>query len=158
MAQIIPLTKQLTNISGNLWSRTLKGARAERIEYLLLHEFHNLKYVTPERAPYQEKGKAKAKAAAGEEGDVEDDDKPTRRGRQKPTYAGGLVLEPKRGLYDSYILLLDFNSLYPSIIQEYNLCFTTINWPTFRAATAPAAAAAGTPATSVSDLGTSLVT
>lgn len=35
--QVVPLTKQLTNISGNLWSRTARGARAERIEFLLLH-------------------------------------------------------------------------------------------------------------------------
>jgi DNA polymerase alpha subunit A len=113
--QILPLTKQLTNIAGNLWSRTMKGNRAERNEYLLLHEFHQLKYLVPEK-----------RTAKQRKEDLGDDDNDTGNGKAK--YSGGLVLDPKKGLYDSFILLLDFNSLYPSLIQEYNLCFTTMEW------------------------------
>ena len=85
--QVLPLTKQLTNVAGNLWSRSLRvracgawcgvaradcggggggsvlaqGARAERIEYLLLHSFHNLKFVVPDKA----RSRARAHAGGG---------------------------------------------------------------------------------------------
>eukprot|EP00946_MAST-07B_sp_MAST-7B-sp1_P002978 g2978.t1 len=104
--EMVPLTKQLTNLGGNLWARTLAGGRAERIEYLLLHEFHRRKYIVPDKG-----FKKSAKSS---------------KRREASKYAGGLVLEPKKGLYDKFVLLLDFNSLYPSIIQEYNICFTTV--------------------------------
>lgn len=164
--QVLPLTKQLTNLSGNLWSRSLRGARAERIEFLLLHEFHRLKYVLPdkERPVWASSGGKGGKGGADEDDDPaaelallhgDDDDagddgegapvtstaaSKSGKGkgskgkggsgggatgtiarhskkRAKAAYAGGLVLEPKKGLYDKFVLLLDFNSLYPSIIQ-----------------------------------------
>jgi DNA polymerase alpha subunit A len=106
--QLLPLTNQLTRLAGNLWSRTLCGARADRNEYLLLHEFHGKKFICPDKYDYKKRQN-------------------NSENKKKSTYSGGLVLEPKKGFYDKYILLLDFNSLYPSIIQEYNICFTTVD-------------------------------
>lgn len=122
---ILPLTLQLTTIAGNLWSRTLTGARAERNEFLLLHEFHNQKFICPDKQPYSA---ALPAFTIGQNVDEEGDNnkKTPVSGRRKPAYSGGLVLEPKKGFYDKIVLLLDFNSLYPSIIQEYNICFTTV--------------------------------
>ncbi|CAI5494604.1 unnamed protein product [Closterium sp. Naga37s-1] len=189
---VLPLSRQLTNLSGNLWNRTLQGSRAQRIEYLLLHEFHRRKFMLPDKLTTKEKeaavtaatasGKKKKRKGAGgnagekqekaggaggagedttvtgrveggeeEEGDDEETPEGAEGGavgargkkgggtgggggvgerkKKGPGYAGGLVLEPKRGLYDKIVVLLDFNSLYPSIIREYNICFTTVACP-----------------------------
>ena len=119
---MLPLTRQLTNIAGNSWARTLTGTRAERNEFILLHEFTRNDYICPDKLS------AKAKLAAAEENHEEDDaDAAPTSTKKKDKYKGGLVLEPLKGLYDRFILVMDFNSLYPSIIQEYNICFTTVD-------------------------------
>ncbi|KAL7410542.1 hypothetical protein BDY24DRAFT_399400 [Mrakia frigida] len=118
--QILPLTKQLTTLAGNAWNRTLNGGRAERNEYILLHEFHRLKYICPDTF----KGKNKAALIKAE---VDEDGTTTKTGGKRDKFKGGLVFEPKRGLWDKYVLVMDFNSLYPSIIQEYNIDFTTLS-------------------------------
>lgn len=41
-------------------------------------------------------------------------------------YEGATVIEPVRGYFDVPIATLDFASLYPSIIQAHNLCYTTL--------------------------------
>ncbi|EFJ41338.1 hypothetical protein VOLCADRAFT_107737 [Volvox carteri f. nagariensis] len=145
---VLPLTKQLSVLSGQLWSRTLAGQRAQRIEMLLLHEFHGRKFITPDKQTYKDKQRKQQAEAdeyddAGGDDDGEDDAGGGKKGKKGkkgsasaaaaksngPKYSGGLVLEPKKGLYDKIVIILDFNSLYPSIIQEYNICFTTVSRP-----------------------------
>lgn len=99
------------------------------MEYLLLHEFHTRKFIVPDKLSLKEKEKETGKRKTTQQadgGNIGEDDEGNeappsnaagRKGKKGPAYLGGLVLEPKKGLYDKYILLLDFNSLYPSIIQ-----------------------------------------
>lgn len=116
--QMLPLSKVLTNLAGNSWARTLSGTRAERNEYILLHEFYKNKYICPDKVFGKGKQKTEDETVDGENGvDV----------KKKDKFKGGLVFDPEKGLYDKFILVMDFNSLYPSIIQEFNICFTTVD-------------------------------
>ena len=125
--QILPLTLQLTSIAGCLWTKSLQCSRAARCEMLLLHEFYEKNYLFPDK--YH-----KTELIEEENKDEDDDDDEMNENnnniinprKRKPQYSGGLVLEPTPGLYDQIILVMDFNSLYPSIIQEYNISFETV--------------------------------
>ena len=44
-------------------------------------------------------------------------------------YEGATVLDPIKGYYEVPIATLDFASLYPSIMQAYNLCYSTLVSP-----------------------------
>jgi len=136
--QILPLTRQLTCLAGNLWNASLQNKRAERNEMLLCHEFHRKKFVLPDKeSAFAKKRRGGGLAPNsfddpdGPGADAEGGAAPAASGprRGKAAYSGGLVLEPKVGLYEEYVMLLDFNSLYPSIIQEHNICFTTVDRP-----------------------------
>lgn len=118
--QAIPLAFQITAICGNVLSQTFSGGRSTRNEYLLLHAFYATgKFMWPDKRDKrrEEEEQASLEAAEGKAG---------KKGTTKG-FVGGLVLEPKKGFYDKCVLLLDFNSLYPSIIQEYNICFTSVD-------------------------------
>ena len=147
---MIPLTKQLCAQSGTTWSRVLIGARSERIEFLLLHAFYAQKYVLPEKKRFsfntnnaggsaiggggavKRHRDAEEAGAGGGDHDAFDGEggggaATSTSAKRSAKYKGGMVLEPISGLYHDYILMLDFNSLYPSLIQEFNICFTTVN-------------------------------
>ncbi|CUM65230.1 uncharacterized protein PRCAT00002861001 [Priceomyces carsonii] len=122
--QVLSLSKQLTNIAGNAWSHTLSGTRAGRNEFILLHEFRKNNYIVPDKEDKFHRNTNYQQQARLESAD---DDSTTITSNKKPKYQGGLVFEPEKGLHKNYILVMDFNSLYPSIIQEFNICFTTVD-------------------------------
>lgn len=44
-------------------------------------------------------------------------------------YQGATVIDPTPGFYNLPVLVVDFASLYPSIIQAHNLCYSTLLLP-----------------------------
>ncbi len=98
---------ELSKVSGVLLQDSL-GGQSARIEIRVLHEFRDTDYVLP----------------------VRPNDAVVRRrmlDRQKKGLKGAIVLEPEKGLHTKgCTLILDFKSLYPSLIITYNLSPDTL--------------------------------
>ncbi|MCX6819467.1 MAG: hypothetical protein NT129_05735 [Candidatus Aenigmarchaeota archaeon] len=93
---------ELSKISGLLLQDTFGGQTA-RIETIILHEFKKMNFVMPSKPSQAELNRRI-------------------REREKKELKGATVLEPKKGLHaDGCILVLDFKSLYPSIMRTYNV-------------------------------------
>lgn len=110
----------------------MAGNRAERNEYILLHRFNETGYIVPDKISSWEKrdqiakaDKSAKKKNRAKAGGAEEEPKVEVK-REK--FKGGLVFEPEKGLWDRYVLVMDYNSLYPSIIQEFDIDFSTIDW------------------------------
>lgn len=99
----------LSKISGSLVNDILGGGETQRIENYFLREFNKEGYIIPTKVNggggYQEIGNE----AGSEERDLK----------------GGFVIEPKKGLHNM-VLVMDFKSMYPSLIRTYNICPTTL--------------------------------
>jgi len=98
----------LSRVSGVLLQDVLDGGESVRIENMLLSEFKKRDILFPMKPDSETIKKRMEK-------------------RNKFGLKGGLVLEPKKGLHTGgSILVLDYKSLYPSIIRTYNICPTTL--------------------------------
>ncbi len=94
---------ELSKISGVLLQDCL-GGQSIRIENMLLREFRKRGILMPVKPAKQEL-----------------------ESRMKEKIKGATVLEPRKGLYTNCILVLDFQSLYPSIIKNFNISPDTID-------------------------------
>ncbi|TNJ26668.1 DNA polymerase alpha subunit A [Giardia muris] len=101
----LPLTCRISQLTALPWQSVCSLGRARRAESLIFFNFSVLPYVLPDIARSRH--------------DVD--------GKRESKYTGGFVMDPVSGFYTTTVLVLDFNSLYPSIIREYSLCFTTLS-------------------------------
>jgi len=97
----------LAKLSGLLLQDTF-GGQSIRVETKLMHEFKKRGILMPSRPTKEEAAQRNAE-------------------REKLGLKGATVLEPKKGLHtDGCTLVLDFKSLYPSIIRTYNISPETL--------------------------------
>ncbi len=94
----------LARASGTLLQDILDGGQTQMVENILLREYMKHNRVLPARPT----------------GEISDE-----RFDEGEELKGGEVLPPKKGLLEN-IVILDYKSLYPTIMMAHNLCYTTV--------------------------------
>jgi len=94
----------LAQVSGSLLQEVVDGGQTSMVETLLLKEFGLRDRVLLPKP---------------------DDGVSAERYAMSSDLKGGEVLEPKKGLLEN-VLILDYKSLYPTIMMAHNLCYTTV--------------------------------
>lgn len=87
---------EIAKISGTLLQDSMRG-QSIRIESMILNEFKKRDMIMPSKPTESELKKRKIEIK------------------------GATVLEPRKGLHKDCVLVLDFQSLYPSIIRAFNI-------------------------------------
>ncbi len=94
----------LSQVSGALLQDVLDGGQSSMVENLMFREFKKRERVIPPRPEQELMGK---------------------RYSDSEELKGGAVLEPVRGLLKD-VVVLDYKSLYPTIMMAHNLCYSTV--------------------------------
>ncbi len=94
----------LSRASGSLLQDIVNGGQSGMVENLLLRRFQERGRVVP----------PKPDAEVSDGRYVENED-----------LKGGAVLSPEKGLVED-VVILDYKSLYPTIMMAHNLCYTTV--------------------------------
>ncbi len=92
---------EIAKISGTLLQDSLRG-QSVRIETMVLHEFRKRNMLMPPKPTDKEME------------------------QRRIEIKGATVLEPKKGIHKDSVLVLDFQSLYPSIIRTFNVSPDTL--------------------------------
>lgn len=94
----------ISKVSGSLLQEVIDGGQTSMVENLLLRECRIHERVIP---------------AKPSENIIYS------RNKSSENLKGGEVLEPKKGLLEN-VIILDYKSLYPTIMMAHNLCYSTV--------------------------------
>ncbi len=97
----------LSRASGSLLQDVVNGGQSGMVENLLMRRFRERGRVVPPKP----------------DADVSDE-----RYVENEGLKGGAVLVPEKGLVED-VVILDYKSLYPTIMMAHNLCYTTVLTP-----------------------------